>query len=48
MHDDPFEHGHYGADNEAVFGPPAADGWSWREGMPVHARAERAAFTPAV
>ncbi|MFN4283093.1 MAG: ethanolamine ammonia-lyase reactivating factor EutA [Alphaproteobacteria bacterium] len=27
MHDDPFEHGHYGADNEAVFGPPAEDGF---------------------
>lgn len=27
MHDDPFEHGHYGSDDEAVFGAPAADGF---------------------
>jgi ethanolamine utilization protein EutA len=27
MHDDPFEHGHYGSDNETVFGPAADDGF---------------------
>lgn len=27
MHDDPFEHGHYGQNDEAVFGPAAEDGF---------------------
>jgi ethanolamine utilization protein EutA len=27
MHDDPFEHGHYGSDDEAVFGAIAEDGF---------------------
>lgn len=27
MHDDPFEHGHYGTDSEAVFGALAEDGF---------------------
>lgn len=27
MHDDPFEHGHYGSDGETVFGPAADDGF---------------------
>ena len=27
MHDDPFEHGHYGYNDEAVFGPAADDGF---------------------
>ncbi|HEY4134576.1 MAG TPA: ethanolamine ammonia-lyase reactivating factor EutA [Alphaproteobacteria bacterium] len=27
MHDDPFEHGHYGDDDETVFGPIADDGF---------------------
>jgi ethanolamine utilization protein EutA len=27
MHDDPLEHGHYGSDNETVFGPVADDGF---------------------
>jgi ethanolamine utilization protein EutA len=27
MHDDPFEHGHYGDDGETVFGPLADDGF---------------------
>lgn len=27
MHDDPSEHGHYGTDDEAVFGPAAEDGF---------------------